>query len=245
MSTVLGKEQLELFCVLSWRLWCCRNNVLWNSKNVEPKQIIDSAIFYLQDYRRALLSRGRGATSVQKLSETKWKPPDEGMIKINVDGAVFEQQRMFGSGAVARNSVGEVLAAITSKGNGFLSAEESEACSLRKALQWAKDFMFDNIVVEVDCASIVTAIHSGTHSLNSSLGAILSDCHHLMASFTSCQLQHVRRSGNSVAHELARRALQAEDDRIWVGVTPDFIAHHVTGDKRNCHACNTPVFCYE
>ncbi|GKV39597.1 hypothetical protein SLEP1_g47348 [Rubroshorea leprosula] len=122
------------------------------------------------------------------------------------------KQRMFDSGTVARNSLGDVLAAITSKGNGLLLAEESEACSLQKALQWATDLMFDNIVVEVDCASMVTAINSGTHSLNSNLGTNLLDSHNLMASFTTCRLQHVHRRGNSVAHELARRALQPEDN---------------------------------
>ncbi|GLT25850.1 hypothetical protein SLA2020_009530 [Shorea laevis] len=92
---------------------------------------------------------------------------------------------MFGSEVLDRNLVGDVLAAITSKGNGLLSAKESEACSLRKTLQWAKNLMFDNIVIEVDCASIVMAINNGTQSLNSRLGTILLDYHNLMAFFTT------------------------------------------------------------
>ncbi|GLT51186.1 hypothetical protein SLA2020_246150 [Shorea laevis] len=98
MASVPVKEQLEPFYVLSWRLRCGSNEAIWNNKRVEPQQIINSAVFYLQDYNKVLLFRGREAVSVQKLSETRWNPPDEGVIKINVDGVVFEQQRMFGSG---------------------------------------------------------------------------------------------------------------------------------------------------
>ncbi|GLT25967.1 hypothetical protein SLA2020_010650 [Shorea laevis] len=91
--------------------------------------------------------------------------------------------------------------------------------------------MIDTVVVQTDCASVVTAINGNTLSLNSNLGYIILDCKHFMASFTICHLQHVRHSGNSGAHELARRALQAEDDFTWLGGTPDFIAHLVTTDR--------------
>ncbi|GLT25951.1 hypothetical protein SLA2020_010490 [Shorea laevis] len=145
--------------------------------------------------------------------------------------AICAQRELYGLGAVGCDSSGEVIPAMMSKGYGRTSAEESEACSLRKALRWARDLMIDTVVVETDCASIVTAINGDTLSLNSNLGFIILDCKHLMASFTICRLQHVGRSGNSVAHELARRALQAEGDFAWVGRTPDFIAHLVTRDR--------------
>ncbi|GKV17627.1 hypothetical protein SLEP1_g28105 [Rubroshorea leprosula] len=137
------------------------------------------------------------------LSETKWRPPTVGFIKVNVDGAIFEQQRLYGVGVMAQDSSREVLAAMVSKGHGMLSMEECETCSLRNALKWAKNLMFDKIVVEINCTSIVTAINNN-HILNFNLGIILLDCKHLMASFAICRLQHVQRIGNSVAHELAR-----------------------------------------
>ncbi|GKV36865.1 hypothetical protein SLEP1_g44951 [Rubroshorea leprosula] len=171
----------------------------------------------------------RGAASVQRRSETQWRPPDAGVVKINVDGAISAQQKIYGSGAVARDSSGEVVSAMMSKEQGLVSTEVSEACSLRQALKWAKDLMLDKVVVETDCASIVTAINCDTYCFNSSLRHILMDCKNLMASFTICRLQHVGRNGNSVAHELARRALQAEDDLIWFGETPKFIAHLCNG----------------
>ncbi|GLT59332.1 hypothetical protein SLA2020_321580 [Shorea laevis] len=231
MTATLGSEQLELFCILCWKLWSCRNEALWEGKTMEPRQIIAKALSFLQEYSTALLSRGRGPASVQRRTETRWRPPDAGFVKINMDGAICAQRELYGLGAVARDSSGEVIAAMMFKGYGQISAEESEACSLRKALKWARDLMFYKVVVETDCASIVTAINGDYLSLNSNLGCILLDCKQLMAPFTICRLQHVRRSGNFVAHELARKALQAEDDFTWVDRAPEFIAHLVTGDR--------------
>ncbi|GLT59459.1 hypothetical protein SLA2020_322740 [Shorea laevis] len=111
---------------------------------------------------RVMASRERGGTITQRLSKTRWKPPEAGLIKINVDGALFAEQRPFDAGAVAQDSLGEVLAAMVRKGQGL--TEEIEACSLRKALQWAKNLMFNSIVVESDCAAIVTAIFGDPQS---------------------------------------------------------------------------------
>ncbi|GLU00014.1 hypothetical protein SLE2022_174120 [Rubroshorea leprosula] len=109
-------------------------------------------------------------------------------------------------GALARNESGEVLAAMVCKGQGAVEPEVAEACSLRRALHWAQSLAFRRNIVESDCATIVSAITSETFNMNSSLGLVLLDCKALLASFESYQLQHVRRTGNAAAHELARRA---------------------------------------
>ncbi|GKV27974.1 hypothetical protein SLEP1_g37084 [Rubroshorea leprosula] len=184
----------------------------------------------LGEYRKLVLSKGRGATMVQRRSETRWRPPEAGFIKINVDGAISMQNGAYGMGAVARNHQGEVLAAMACKGQGVVAAEIAEACSLRMALQWAHDLTFRKIFLETDCVSLVTAINNEFLSTNSSLGAVLSDCRVLMTSFMHCQVNHIRREGNAVAHELAKRALQAEANEYWIEEVPVDIAHLVTGD---------------
>ncbi|GLT28456.1 hypothetical protein SLA2020_033900 [Shorea laevis] len=138
------------------------------------------------EYRKALLSRGRGVVAVQRASETRWHPPDEGYVKVNVDGAVSEQGHIFGMGALVRDHQGEVIVAMVCQGQGTVEAEVVEACSLRTALLWAQSLGLRRIVVEFDCATIVSAINSKTLNTNSSLGIVLLDCRALMASFVSC-----------------------------------------------------------
>ncbi|GLT93928.1 hypothetical protein SLE2022_116960 [Rubroshorea leprosula] len=119
MANFLNQEQLELLRVICWKLWECRNSALWDNKPVVPSQIIEKALFSLTEYTIAISSRGRGVAGVQRLSETKWRPPTVGFTKINVDGAVFEQQSLHGIGVVAHDSDGEVLATMISKGQGL------------------------------------------------------------------------------------------------------------------------------
>ncbi|GLT37918.1 hypothetical protein SLA2020_121990 [Shorea laevis] len=230
MCTEPGKEQLELLCTLSWRIWGFRNDTHWNGGRAHPQQIIEGGVNYLMDYQKAQKSMGRGAAAVQMHSETKWKPPDEQTVKINVDGAIAEQHRVFGMGAVARDHCGEVLATMACWRRDVAAAEIVEARSVRCAMQWAQELNLGRIIIETDCASIVTAL-SNNVALYSNLGNILSDCKLLMSSFLHCQVKHVRRTGNAVAHELAKRALQAEGDEFLRDEVPDYLAPFVTRDK--------------
>ncbi|GLU12062.1 hypothetical protein SLE2022_287710 [Rubroshorea leprosula] len=230
MCTELGKEQLELLCILSWRIWSSRNEAHWNGRRAHPQQIIEGGVNYLMNYQRAQQSMGRGSGVVQMHGETKWKPPDEQTIKINVDGAVAEQRRVFGMGAVARDHCGEVLATMACQGRDVAAADIVEACSIRRAMQWAQELNLGRIIIETDCASIVTAL-SNNVALNSDLGNVLSDCKLLMSSFLHCRVKHVRRTGNAVAHELAKRALRAEGDEFFINEMPDYLAPFVSRDK--------------
>ncbi|GLT94950.1 hypothetical protein SLE2022_126590 [Rubroshorea leprosula] len=230
MCTELGKEQLELLCILSWRIWSSRNEAHWNGRRAHRQQIIEGGVNYLMNHQRAQQSMGRGSGVVQMHSETKWKPPDEQTIKINVDGAVAEQRRVFGIGAVARDHCGEVLATMACQGRDVAAAEIVEACSIRRAMQWAQELNLGRIIIETDCASIVTAL-SNNVALNSDLGNVLSDCKLLMSSFLHCRVKHVRRTGNVVAHELAKRALRAEGDEFFRNEMPDYLAPFVSRDK--------------
>ncbi|GLT25899.1 hypothetical protein SLA2020_009990 [Shorea laevis] len=81
----------------------------------------------------------------------RWKSPREGLIKINVDGVISDEECVHGMGVVARDSLGEVMAAMVCKGQDLVPIEIAKACSLLQAL-------------------------SSTLSLRSSLGAVLLDC---------------------------------------------------------------------
>ncbi|GKV08912.1 hypothetical protein SLEP1_g20481 [Rubroshorea leprosula] len=233
MIPILGREQLEMLCILCWKIWGCRNEVVWHGKHTDPQRIIEHGLGYLREYKQAMISKGRQVGLGQQLGETRWRPPDVSHVKINTDGATSGQQQNFGIGAVARDHDGNVVAAMACKGQGAVVAEIAEACSLRKALQWARGLSFDRIILESDCATIVTAMQHESPPLNSTLGLIISDSKMLMTSFLSCRVQHTRREGNSVAHELAKRAIQAEADECWGADLPELIAQFVIRDKSN------------
>ncbi|GLU03825.1 hypothetical protein SLE2022_210010 [Rubroshorea leprosula] len=103
--------------------------------------------------------RSRGPLASQRM-ETRWTPPSGDHVKINIDGAISAHQRAYGMGAIARNSLGEVVATMACQGQGPVCTEIFEACCLRKALQWAHELSFEKMIMESDCARLVTAMNS-------------------------------------------------------------------------------------
>ncbi|GLT95180.1 hypothetical protein SLE2022_128760 [Rubroshorea leprosula] len=76
----------------------------------------------------------------------------------------------------------------------------------------------------------VEAVEAYGLLLLSKLGGLLEDCKGLMDRFNECRVQHVRRAGNQVAHELARRAEYIAGDEFWVEEVPDPIKAFVLND---------------
>ncbi|GLT37272.1 hypothetical protein SLA2020_116020 [Shorea laevis] len=187
---------------------------------------------FLSEYRRVVELKGSRVADAQRHSEARWTPPEAGFVKLNTDGAISTVRHSFGMGAILRDCAGEVVAAMACPGQGAVDATVAEACSLLKALKWAQDLSLTKIIMESDCACIVTTLNTESFTANSSLSSILLDCKMIMASFHACRVQHVHRTGNSVAHELAKGALQAEADEYWMGAIPEDIAHVVARDKQ-------------
>ncbi|GLT91732.1 hypothetical protein SLE2022_096050 [Rubroshorea leprosula] len=151
---------------------------------------------------------------------------------MNVDGALDEQSGVYGMGAVIPNEQGQVIAAMASKGNGYFPAAVVEAYSVKKALSWVAELGLRGVEVESDAACVVSAVSAIDRGGLSELEMIFDDCRMLLSSLDDCSVRHVRREGNSVAHELAKRALTNEDDEYWAEELPSNIMQCVAEDLR-------------
>ncbi|GKV02665.1 hypothetical protein SLEP1_g15064 [Rubroshorea leprosula] len=85
-----------------------RNDLLWNGKAVNPPLIIEQSLHFLDEHKRVTILKG-GAPPTGSRTGSRWTPPLDDSVKINVDGALSLQQRTSGMGAVARDSFGTVL----------------------------------------------------------------------------------------------------------------------------------------
>ncbi|XP_030939010.1 uncharacterized protein LOC115963910 [Quercus lobata] len=79
-----------------------------------------------------------------------WQPPLGNCFKLNFDGACFDDGAASGYGAVIRNEKGEVMAALAAKGGAVRDSEEVEVFACRKALEFAIDAGFMEIILEGD-----------------------------------------------------------------------------------------------
>lgn len=78
-------EDFLNFFVISKSLWERRNKKIYENIEIEPKQAIERAV------SNQTLVLERNLTLTHKLSQAgRWEPPEKGTLKLNVDGASFE-----------------------------------------------------------------------------------------------------------------------------------------------------------
>ncbi|KAL0439589.1 UNVERIFIED_CONTAM: hypothetical protein Slati_2441900 [Sesamum latifolium] len=139
-----------------------------------------------------------------------WTAPPSGFIKLNSDAAIFQSVGDFGVGVIARDSGGHCLAWSALRLHHSLSPEVAEAWAARIAIQLAHRFGWTNIILEGDCASVHSHL-SSPGACSSAISPIVFDIISLSTSFNSCVFSLVRRTGNTVAHSLARHAVNRDE----------------------------------
>ena len=102
-------QDLELFFVTSWSLWCSRNLKVFEADFQTPDQVWSFARRLIQDYKEASNLCNCGTASVVP----KWRAPPVGMYKINVDGATSEDGRPLSIGVIIRDSRSETILAMS------------------------------------------------------------------------------------------------------------------------------------
>ena len=77
-----------------------------------------------------------------------WKPPTNFVFKLNFDAMVFVEAKRTGFGAIIRNDKSEVMVAMSVGGPPVSSNEEAELLSCRKAVEFATDASFSELVIK-------------------------------------------------------------------------------------------------
>ncbi|KAI9165922.1 hypothetical protein LWI28_022899 [Acer negundo] len=106
---ILKREEVEILCVMLWRVWYWRNQFIHSPSNYRKKDVFGWASSFLCDYQ--------GANQVTKTPKMKsiaavpilWCVPLEGTYKINTYAAILENNQLVGFRAIVRYSNGLVL----------------------------------------------------------------------------------------------------------------------------------------
>ena len=150
---------------------------------------------------------------IRPSSLQNWKPPAGQLFKLNFDAAIFENGS--GVGAVIRNAAGEVMAALSARGEAVADNEEAEVRACRKALEFAIDAGFSELMVEGDNSVVMSTISSNKPNW-SRLGVIYDDIGFLAAGLSYVSFSCIRRNANTVAHSLARYANGLVEEVLWL-----------------------------
>ena len=126
-------------------------------------------------------------------------------FKLNFEAAIFKDEKATGIGAIIRNERGEVMAAFSGKGPPMSCSEEAKIFACRRAMEFALECGFLELVVIGDNQLVMSALEL-KKSLSSRVGHIIQDVLRLLNSLRRSQVQFAKRSANTVAHLLARHA---------------------------------------
>ncbi|GJN36873.1 hypothetical protein PR202_gb25808 [Eleusine coracana subsp. coracana] len=88
---------------------------------------------------------------------SKWEPPPEGWIKINVDGGFDNDMGKAGIGIVIRDAFGKALLCSWRVPFRARNAEETEAVAATEGLRLAVEWNQEKAILESDCASVIQA----------------------------------------------------------------------------------------
>ena len=111
------------------------------------------------------------------------------------------------------------MAALSAKGPPVMGSEEAEIFACCRAVEFAVECRFLELVLERDNQALMDALNK-RKGLSSWLGRILQDVLCMLDRLRWVQIAFVKRSANSVAHVLTRYAKDLVEDIVWTEDSP-------------------------
>lgn len=102
-----------------------------------------------------------------------WTNPPSGRLKINFDGAFCSDKGKGGLGVVVRNEDGKCIAALQGSLPFVSSALHAKAEACRDGLLWAIQQGWDDVILEMDCSVLMTALDTPDLDLASQILVVL------------------------------------------------------------------------
>lgn len=97
-------NEFEIFVILCWSIWRARNKLVFNGLKVSPEDVL----FYAFNVKNSFQILLRESSPVEgSLNSTmSWKPPNECVLKLNVDAAVDRSKNHVSVGMVVGTRMG-------------------------------------------------------------------------------------------------------------------------------------------
>jgi ribonuclease HI len=223
---------------VTWRAWYARNEVTHS----KPLPTIEGSKRFLTAYVKLFhdvknmstdeIIKGKSAVVVdpsashtvrlKKPSESRWTRPSPGWVKLNFDGSVKMENGSAGAGMILRNENGGIVFSACRQLVNCLDPLEAEARACEEGLKLALQLSDKQIIMESDCAGLVTAVLE-TGQDRSYLTQIISEIKFLMQGTRVISFVKVDRTQNRVSHCLANLARAHSRTMVWLGAGPECV----------------------
>nr|KYP40901.1 hypothetical protein KK1_037727 [Cajanus cajan] len=173
--------------VILWSIWRNRNDKVWSGTTTPPGIAVHKA----------------NQPPNSKTHVNTWTKPLPGLLKCNVDAAVFKEENIMGFDLCIRNADGSFIKAKSSWQQGFINSQEAKALALLEALTWLSDMGITNAIIETDSKQVVDDVLSST-SIPTEYGHVLRKYQLVLQSHSNLMVRFIRRQTNQVAYTLVR-----------------------------------------
>ncbi|KAA3460000.1 reverse transcriptase [Gossypium australe] len=198
----MSLDLCRLFCVALWALWGDRNTQIHERRSKSGKEIAD----FVRNYVKEIDGAKPKAVEVSKTVK-KWQHPPFQKVKINFDGGFDVQAHFFASGVVARDNTRSVLVSKSRVHEKVGSAFVAEALACREAIQLGIDMQEKNIIIEGDSLTVIKKCRQDSVD-RSQIGSYIFDIHQKKSVFSRLSFDFIPRSGNILAHLIAKDSLK-------------------------------------
>ena len=149
----------------------------------------------------------------------QWHPPSPNCLKLNFDGAIFPELGKAGLGVVVHDSYGNAIASLLEQASLPFSPVIVEAMDAARAIIFAQELGINEFMLEGDSEAIINTLRSSEVSLTT-YGHLLESAKSSLVTSKCIAFSHIRRSGNRVAHNLAKHARHVRGLSVWVEDMP-------------------------
>ena len=140
----------------------------------------------------------------------RWERPDQGKLKLNIDGLAQGNSGLAGGGGVLRDDQGNWVLGYSRK-IGRTTSFLAEWWALRDGLHLCLSKNHLDVEVELD-AKIIEYALTTTQQSDQPLYPLMDDCRFLATRFNHIQFKHCYCKANKCANGLARKGVTQIDD---------------------------------
>ena len=239
VSTIAVNKELEWFAVVAWHLWFFRNKRVHGEDMGSVEVLLQRIVGWWEVFESAVggslekgsLQQGEGKKiGAGERAQVRWKKPSQGVVKLNIDGAINYGSGIFGTGAICRDDQGLCIGILAAPGSGFLSPQSCEFMALIHGLHFCVQAGFTSVEVEGDAQCVFKALDADDEDLSID-GALVAEAKFYISCFDSCSWSFIPREGNKVAHRIAREALSLPYPIYWWNSVPTWLSDLVLNES--------------
>ncbi|KAL5573277.1 hypothetical protein UlMin_022874 [Ulmus minor] len=214
MACVSGQLEnyFRLFLVMDWQLWNARNDHYHGNLCPHASHLFSWSVNFLSEFLDVMNTGvSRLPRSTDKLA---WKPPEEGMLCLNVDVAINNGDDSCGVGMILRDHKGEVKFSKAIFWPFPVTVKVAEAFAVLWGIQTTIEAGFANFMVISNCSNAVSNIKD-TSLIFNDYGVILSEIKTFLSRNLFLDVFCMSRNLNGAAHCIACLAAKSRLSRMW------------------------------